>query len=136
MSKSDSNEKATETLRETAQRAEFAKLLNTRSGGTYILLPVYELCRSLRRHLWIIESRVSTTFLGCPSHFYHGYRQSGEHHQYQADHTGANLIRGRGLFARSIMKAQATIYPCFCCACGHHQYEAVSSRRVGVDKDY
>ena len=35
-SKSDSIEKATEKLRETAQQAEFAKLLNTRSGGMYI----------------------------------------------------------------------------------------------------
>ena len=35
-SKSDSIEKATEKLRETAQQAEFAKLLNTHSGGMYI----------------------------------------------------------------------------------------------------
>ena len=36
LSKSDSIEKATEKLRETTQRAEFAKLLNTCSGGMYI----------------------------------------------------------------------------------------------------
>jgi len=115
LSKSDSNEKAVqvEKLRETAQWAEFAKLLNTRSGGMYIpparLRAMQEAASmdktsteyqrlswdALRKSITGIVNRVNITNIKhiVPELF------------------SENLIRGRGLFARSIMKAQAASLP-------------------------
>ena len=112
-SKSDSIKKATEKLRETAQQAEFAKLLNTCSGGMYIppshLQAVQEaasldktsvkyqqlswdaLCKSIAG----IVNRVNITNIK----------------QIVLELFSENLICGRGLFARSIMKAQAASLP-------------------------
>ena len=117
LSKSDSNQKDAEKLkekeRETAQRAEFAKLLNTRSGGMYIpparLRAMQEAASAdktsaeyqrlswdaLRKSITGIVNRVNITNIKLivPELF------------------SENLIRGRGLFARSIMKAQAASLP-------------------------
>jgi pre-mRNA-splicing factor CWC22 len=106
-------EKDTEKLRETAQRTEFAKLLNTRSGGMYIpparlramqeaasldkTSPEYQRLSwdALRKSITGIVNRVNITNIKLimPELF------------------AENLIRGRGLFARSIMKAQAASLP-------------------------
>ena len=113
ISKPDSNEKATENQRETAQRAEFAKLLNTRSGGMYIpparlramqeaasldkSSPEYQRLSwdALRKSITGIVNRVNITNIK----------------QIVPELFSENLIRGRGLFARSIMKAQAASLP-------------------------
>ena len=106
-------EELKEKDRETAQRAEFAKLLNTRSGGMYIpparlramreaasadkTSPEYQRLSwdALRKSITGIVNRVNITNIKLivPELF------------------SENLIRGRGLFARSIMKAQATSLP-------------------------
>ena len=113
ISKPDSNKKETESLRETAQRAEFAKLLNTRSGGMYIpparlramqeaasldkSSPEYQRLSwdALRKSITGIVNRVNITNIK----------------QIVPELFSENLIRGRGLFARSIMKAQAASLP-------------------------
>ena len=113
ISKPDSNQKTTEQLRETAQRAEFAKLLNTRSGGMYIpparlramqeaasldkSSPEYQRLSwdALRKSITSIVNRVNIT----------------NTKQMVPELFSENLIRGRGLFARSIMKAQAASLP-------------------------
>ena len=113
LSKSDLNKKATETLKETAQRVEFAKLLNTRSGGMYIpparlramqeaasldkSSPEYQRLSwdALRKSITGIVNRVNITNIK----------------QIVPELFSENLIRGRGLFARSIMKAQAASLP-------------------------
>ena len=117
LSKSVSNEKETAKLkeqdRETAQRAEFAKLLNTRSGGMYIpparLRAMQEAASAdktsaeyqrlswdaLRKSITGIVNRVNITNIK----------------QIVPELFSENLIRGRGLFARSIMKAQAASLP-------------------------
>ena len=113
ISKSDSNEKDTEKIRESAQRAEFAKLLNTRSGGMYIpparlramqeaasldkTSPEYQRLSwdALRKSITGIVNRVNITNIK----------------QIVPELFSENLIRGRGLFARSIMKAQAASLP-------------------------
>ena len=113
ISKPDSHEKTTEQLRETAQRAEFAKLLNTRSGGMYIpparlramqeaasldkSSPEYQRLSwdALRKSITGIVNRVNITNIK----------------QIVPELFSENLIRGRGLFARSIMKAQAASLP-------------------------
>ena len=99
--------------KESAQRAEFAKLLNTRSGGTYIpparLRAMQEAASSdkssaeyqrlswdaLRKSITGIVNRVNIANIKMivPELF------------------AENLIRGRGLFARSVMKAQASSLP-------------------------
>ncbi|KAF9557204.1 MIF4G-domain-containing protein [Agrocybe pediades] len=98
---------------ESAQRAEFAKLLNTRSGGVYIpparlramqvaaaadkSSPEYQRLSwdALRKSITGIVNRVNVTNIKLivPELF------------------AENLIRGRGLFARSVMKAQAASLP-------------------------
>ena len=113
ISKPDSSEKTTEQLRESAQRAEFAKLLNTRSGGMYIpparlramqeaasldtSSPEYQRLSwdALRKSITSIVNRVNIT----------------NTKQMVPELFSENLIRGRGLFARSIMKAQAAGLP-------------------------
>ena len=117
LSKSQSNETETEKLkekdRETAQRAEFAKLLNTRSGGMYIpparLRAMQEAASAdktsaeyqrlswdaLRKSITGIVNRVNITNIK----------------QIVPELFSENLVRGRGLFARSIMKAQAASLP-------------------------
>jgi len=99
--------------KESAQRAEFAKLLNTRSGGVYIpparLRAMQEAAASdksspeyqrlawdaLRKSITGIVNRVNVTNIKMivPELFIE------------------NLIKGRGLFARSVMKAQASSLP-------------------------
>jgi pre-mRNA-splicing factor CWC22 len=99
--------------KESAQRAEFAKLLNTRSGGVYIpparLRAMQEAASSnksspeyqrlawdaLRKSITGIVNRVNVTNIKMivPELF------------------SENLIKGRGLFARSVMKAQASSLP-------------------------
>ena len=61
ISKYDSNKKDTRKIRETAQCAEFTKLLNTLSEECILLLPIFKLCR--RRRLWI---KVDGPPLDCP----------------------------------------------------------------------
>jgi pre-mRNA-splicing factor CWC22 len=113
LSKSDSNEKDTEKTRETTQRAEFAKLLNTRSGGMYIpparLRAMQEAASSdktsaeyqrlswdaLCKSITGIVNRVNITNIK----------------QIIPELFSENLICGRGLFARSIMKPQAASLP-------------------------
>ena len=114
ISKPDSNEeKTSEQLRETAQRAKFAKLLNTWSGGMYIpparlramqvaasldkSSPQYQRLSwdALRKSITGIVNRVNITNIK----------------QIVPELFSENLIRGRGLFARNIMKAQATSLP-------------------------
>jgi pre-mRNA-splicing factor CWC22 len=113
ISKPDSNEKSTENSRETAQRAEFAKLLNTRSGGMYIpparlramqeaasfdkSSPEYQRLSwdALRKSITGIVNRVNIINIK----------------QIVPELFSENLVRGRGLFARSIMKAQAASLP-------------------------
>ncbi|KAF8811941.1 MIF4G-domain-containing protein [Phlegmacium glaucopus] len=116
LSKSELNEKdqkLKEKDRETAQRAEFAKLLNTRSGGMYIpparLRAMQEAASAdktsaeyqrlswdaLRKSITGIVNRVNITNIK----------------QIVPELFSENLIRGRGLFARSIMKAQAASLP-------------------------
>jgi len=107
--------KATEKQQasESAQRAEFSKLLNTRSGGVYIpparlramqaaagadkSSPEYQRLSwdALRKSITGIVNRVNVTNIKMivPELF------------------NENLIRGRGLFARSVMKAQAASLP-------------------------
>jgi len=102
-----------EKEKESAQRAEFAKLLNTRSGGVYIpparLRAMQEAASAdkssaeyqrlswdaLRKSITGIVNRVNVTNIKLivPELF------------------AENLIRGRGLFARSVMKAQAASLP-------------------------
>ncbi|KDR81950.1 hypothetical protein GALMADRAFT_60089 [Galerina marginata CBS 339.88] len=104
-------EKAKE--KESAQRAEFAKMLNTRSGGVYIpparlramqaaassdkSSPEYQRLSwdALRKSITGIVNRVNVTNIKMivPELF------------------NENLVRGRGLFARSVMKAQAASLP-------------------------
>ena len=113
ISKPDSSEKTTEQLRESAQRAEFAKLLNTHSGGMYIpparlqamqeaasldtSSPEYQRLSwdALHKSITSIVNRVNITNIK----------------QMVPELFSENLIRGRGLFARSIMKAQAAGLP-------------------------
>lgn len=104
---------AKEVQKESAQRAEFAKLLNTRSGGVYIpparlramqqaasadkTSPEYQRLSwdALRKSITGIVNRVNVANIKLivPELF------------------AENLIRGRGLFARSVMKAQASSLP-------------------------
>lgn len=102
------NEKKESTL-----RAEFAKLLNTRSGGVYIppaRLRAMQAAASedqssaeyqrlswdaLRKSITGIVNRVNV----------------GNIKQIVPELFSENLIRGRGLFARSVMKAQAASLP-------------------------
>ena len=91
---SKSNEKEAEKLkenhRETAQRAEFAKPLNTHSGGMYIppaRLRAMQAAASADKTS--AEYQRLSSILGCLAQVHHGYRQSGEHYQYQANRTGA-----------------------------------------------
>lgn len=106
-------DKEKEVQKESAQRAEFAKLLNTRSGGVYIpparlramqqaasadkSSPEYQRLSwdALRKSITGIVNRVNVANikLVVPELF------------------AENLIRGRGLFARSVMKAQASSLP-------------------------
>jgi pre-mRNA-splicing factor CWC22 len=112
-SKSNSIEKAIEKLRETAQRAEVAKLLNTRSGMMYIppacLRAMQEAVSldktsakyqrlswdALRKSITGIVNRVNITNIK----------------QIVPELFSENLICGRGLFMRSIMKTQAASLP-------------------------
>ncbi|KJA21085.1 hypothetical protein HYPSUDRAFT_141364 [Hypholoma sublateritium FD-334 SS-4] len=102
-----------EAQKETAQRAEFAKLLNTRSGGVYLpparlramqaaassdkASPEYQRLSwdALRKSITGIVNRVNIANIKLivPELF------------------AENLIRGRGLFSRSVMKAQASSLP-------------------------
>ncbi|KAF5318018.1 hypothetical protein D9619_012257 [Psilocybe cf. subviscida] len=102
-----------EAQKESAQRAEFARLLNTRSGGVYIpparlramqqaassdkSSPEYQRLSwdALRKSITGIVNRVNVANikLVVPELF------------------AENLIRGRGLFSRSVMKAQASSLP-------------------------
>ncbi|KAF8968251.1 armadillo-type protein [Flammula alnicola] len=102
-----------EAEKESAQRAEFAKLLNTRSGGVYMpparLRAMQEAASSdksspeyqrlswdaLRKSITGIVNRVNIANIKMivPELF------------------SENLIRGRGLFARSVMKAQSSSLP-------------------------
>lgn len=102
-----------EKEKESAQRAEFAKLLNTRSGGVYIpparlramqaaassdkTSPEYQRLSwdALRKSITGIVNRVNVTNIKliAPELF------------------NENLVRGRGLFARSVMKAQSASLP-------------------------
>ncbi|PPQ82393.1 hypothetical protein CVT25_008354 [Psilocybe cyanescens] len=102
-----------EKEKESAQRAEFAKLLNTRSGGVYIpparlramqaaassdkSSPEYQRLSwdALRKSITGIVNRVNVTNIKLivPELF------------------NENLVRGRGLFARSVMKAQSASLP-------------------------
>jgi pre-mRNA-splicing factor CWC22 len=104
---------AKEAQKESAQRVEFAKLLNTRSGGVYIpparlramqqaasadkTSPEYQRLSwdALRKSITGIVNRVNVANIKLivPELF------------------AENLIRGRGLFARSVMKAQASSLP-------------------------
>ncbi|KAF8898220.1 hypothetical protein CPB84DRAFT_1780615 [Gymnopilus junonius] len=102
-----------EKQKESAQRAEFAKLLNTRSGGVYIpparLRAMQEAAAgdktsteyqrlswdALRKSITGIVNRVNV----------------GNIKMIVPELFSENLIRGRGLFARSIMKAQAASLP-------------------------
>ena len=102
-----------EKEKESAQRAEFAKLLNTRSGGVYIpparLRAMQEAAAAdktsaeyqrlswdaLRKSITGIVNRVNV----------------GNIKMIIPELFNENLIRGRGLFARSIMKAQAASLP-------------------------
>ncbi|KAF9533632.1 hypothetical protein CPB83DRAFT_902985 [Crepidotus variabilis] len=115
-SKSTALEKASEAKgkeKESAQKAEFAKMLNTRSGGVYIpparLRAMQQAASSdkssaeyqrlswdaLRKSITGIVNRVNVANikLVVPELF------------------SENLIRGRGLFSRSVMKAQAASLP-------------------------
>lgn len=94
-------------------RAEFAKLLNTRSGGVYVpparlramqqaaaadkSSPEYQRLSwdALRKSITGIVNRVNIANIK----------------QVVPELFAENLIRGRGLFARSIMKAQAASLP-------------------------
>ncbi|KAF9484975.1 MIF4G-domain-containing protein [Pholiota conissans] len=111
VAKTQADEK--EAQKESAQRAEFAKLLNTRSGGVYIpparlramqaaassdkSSPEYQRLSwdALRKSITGIVNRVNIANIKLivPELF------------------AENLIRGRGLFARSVMKAQASSLP-------------------------
>lgn len=102
-----------EAQKESAQRAEFAKLLNTRSGGVYMpparlramqaaassdkASPEYQRLSwdALRKSITGIVNRVNIANIKLivPELF------------------AENLIRGRGLFSRSVMKAQASSLP-------------------------
>ncbi|KAF8177606.1 MIF4G-domain-containing protein [Pholiota molesta] len=102
-----------EAEKESAQRAEFAKLLNTRSGGVYIpparlramqaaassdkTSPEYQRLSwdALRKSITGIVNRVNIANIKLivPELF------------------AENLIRGRGLFSRSVMKAQSSSLP-------------------------
>ena len=102
-----------EAQKESAQRAEFAKLLNTRSGGVYMpparlramqaaassdkTSPEYQRLSwdALRKSITGIVNRVNIANIKLivPELF------------------AENLIRGRGLFSRSVMKAQASSLP-------------------------
>jgi hypothetical protein len=102
-----------EAEKESAKRAEFAKLLNTRSGGVYIpparlramqaaassdkTSPEYQRLSwdALRKSITGIVNRVNIANIKLivPELF------------------AENLIRGRGLFSRSVMKAQSSSLP-------------------------
>ena len=143
LSKSDLNKKATETLKETAQRVEFAKLLNTRSGGMYIpparlramqeaasldkSSPEYQrlswdaLCKSITGIVnWVNITNIKQIVPELPV-FYE------------------NLIHVRGLFMSMLRPPICCLHP-FCCApiinTKLPQVGESESRRVGVDEDY
>ncbi|KAJ3504958.1 hypothetical protein NLJ89_g7666 [Agrocybe chaxingu] len=98
---------------DSAMKAEFAKLLNTRSGGVYIpparlramqeaaaadkTSPEYQRLAwdALRKSITGIVNRVNVANIK----------------QVVPELFTENLIRGRGLFARSVMKAQAASLP-------------------------
>jgi len=102
-----------EKEKESTLRAEFAKLLNTRSGGVYIpparlralqeaasadkSSPEYQRLSwdALRKSITGIVNRVNVANIK----------------QIVPELFAENLIRGRGLFARSVMKAQAASLP-------------------------
>jgi pre-mRNA-splicing factor CWC22 len=87
----------------TALQAEFAKLLNTRSGEP-----------RKRRRLWIKQVLSINDFPGTPYASITGivnWVNITNIKQIVPELFSENLIRGRGLFTRSIMKAQAASLP-------------------------
>ncbi|KAF9453658.1 MIF4G-domain-containing protein [Macrolepiota fuliginosa MF-IS2] len=113
LEKLENGDKDKEKLKEFDAKAEFAKLTNTRSGGVYIpparlramqaaagqdkSSPEYQRITwdALRKSITGIVNRVNIANIK----------------QIVPELFAENLIRGRGLFARSVMKAQAASLP-------------------------
>ena len=121
LSKYDLNEKATETLRETAQRAEFAKLLNTRSGGMYILPARLRTMQLWINGVWNINDFLGMPFTSLSRVSSIGWTLPILSRSYQSSFLRTSFVGGiclRGALWR--LRLPVSVYPCFCCACGYH----------------